>query len=131
MSEAKWIAKNEVASLLGVSPKTIQRRLSGLEPHYVRREGRTVLVAAEAVQEGLLGSRVGELDEKVDLLERTVTTLSQHSEEQQRQIELERLQLLVDTQAGEIASLQKQLAVANRAVEALHLMTAPTETTTR
>lgn len=58
--ESAWLTKDEIADALGVSSRTVQRRISALEasdPELVRREaGGAVLVAERAFIDGLVGT---------------------------------------------------------------------------
>ena len=119
MATPEWLSKDEVSKLLGVSPKTVQRRLSDLDPRHVRRGANAVHVSTDAIRQGLLGETVAQLEEKLELSERTMLALSDHVDDLQREAENKRLEALVAEQARELESLRERLTTANRQVEAL------------
>lgn len=119
MATPEWLSKDEVSKLLGVSPKTVQRRLSDLDPRHVRRAANAVHVSTDAIRQGLLGETVAQLEEKLELSERTMSALSDHVDDLQREAENKRLEALVAEQARELESLRERLTTANRQVEAL------------
>ena len=113
MSDGQWVAKSELAALLDVSERTVQRRIGQLEAgpnsRHVRRDGNRVLISAQAVQEGLLGATVGELEERNELLERTASALSDDNDRLRQQLEVERLHSTVANQQGTIAAQENEI----------------------
>lgn len=109
MADEQWFSKNELVKLLGVSERTVQRRIAALENgpsgHHVRRDGAKVLVSAKALVEGLVGETVAEQGEKIELLEMTTQTLSDDNDRLRVEKELELLR-------AENASLRAQLEAA-------------------
>lgn len=125
MSDEQWFSKNELVKLLGVSERTVQRRISALESgpngHHVRRDGAKVLVSAKALVEGLLGQTVAEQGERIELLEMTSKALSEDNERLRIEKELELLR-------AENASLRAQLEAAevqrDNALDAVRMLAA-------
>lgn len=109
VDEKHWIPKSELPALLGVSGKTIDRRMKDLEPQLSTKEGKRVYVAREAVDRGLLGKTPVQLAEDNDLLRSTVAALTDDNERLRVQGELDRLHLKIDAQQREIETLRHQL----------------------
>lgn len=114
MAELAWLTKAEVARLFEIDPRTVDRKLESVDPRFVQRDVRPVLISVELVESGHFGVSRGELLEQIEFHEAQTRQYIENNKELRDRIAQDGLKATIELVQQKNELLEQRLEESER-----------------